>query len=103
LTGTHPPHTTLFPYTTLFRSRALRLAAGLLERRREFVRPLDDAHPPPAAAVGRLEDHRVTQLRGRRVPVGRGGQRPRAPPQHRQDRKSTRLNSSHGSTSYAVF
>src|SRR4051794_41479951 len=57
-----PPRSTLFPYTTLFRSRAAPVA---LARRR---------HRPP----------------------GRHGLRPR-------DRKSTRLNSSHPSISYAVF
>src|SRR5713101_9263335 len=59
-----PPRSTLFPYTTLFRSRP--------------GRPLFDA----PAATGLLAPGR-----------GRG----------RTDRKSTRLNSSHMSISYAVF
>src|SRR5438552_10589595 len=63
-----PPRSTLFPYTTLFRSER-RGAAGRGER---------DAPP----------------RRGR----GAGGDRPA-----RQDRKSTRLNSSHQIISYAVF
>src|SRR6266702_7507772 len=54
-----PPRSTLFPYTTLFRS---------------WLRP-GEGHPPPT----------------------------RAPPRVSEDRKSTRLNSSHVAISYAVF
>src|SRR6266550_6669948 len=57
-----PPRSTLFPYTTLFRSR-----------------------------------------RCRAVPVRRGEGPSERVPRHRRDRKSTRLNSSHGYNSYAVF
>src|SRR3989475_3833680 len=82
-----PPRSTLFPYTTLFRSHLVRLAqrdvhfstigqparlAGLLE---PLVRDLD----APEILVERL------------VLRGDG------------DRKSTRLNSSHSQISYAVF
>src|SRR5690242_21535513 len=67
-----PPRSTLFPYTTLFRSQG----TGALDRER-------------ARGPGRL-------LRARRVPVGPS-------PGRRADRKSTRLNSSHMSISYAVF
>src|SRR2546422_8450636 len=68
-----PPRSTLFPYTTLFRS------AFLVQGQ---------------AAFGRLADN------GSSVSlVG-----PRAVERHRAaDRKSTRLNSSHGYISYAVF
>src|SRR2546427_8886541 len=82
-----PPRSTLFPYTTLFRSVARRI----------------EAVDPPAAA---RDESRARQMReelrggdrltreetegtGRRVGVG--------------DRKSTRLNSSHSQISYAVF
>src|SRR2546429_4741498 len=65
-----PPRSTLFPYTTLFRS---------ILRRRWRERPVG-----PAAGAGRP----------RRWRARRGGG---------EDRKSTRLNSSHGYTSYAVF
>src|SRR5690349_23456765 len=73
-----PPRSTLFPYTTLFRSplRVRRRRAG---------------EPRPAAHLLRL---RPLRRRPRRDPRGR---RPRA------DRKSTRLNSSHVEISYAVF
>src|SRR2546426_6770203 len=75
-----PPRSTLFPYTTLFRSvhgdRARR------ERRRPGVRGAGDRGV------------------GGRTAGGRGG---RAGGAARRDRKSTRLNSSHLVISYAVF
>src|SRR5258708_24927345 len=66
-----PPRSTLFPYTTLFRSQHhVRDAAGLRH----------------VASLGGRQ-------RTRRASAGR----------HGQDRKSTRLNSSHQIISYAVF
>src|SRR3712207_7599010 len=73
-----PPRSTLFPYTTLFRS-------GLLRRVR--VRP----------GVGCALDE-AGRARGRRRPLG-----PRRGRARGGDRKSTRLNSSHANISYAVF
>src|SRR3712207_6907265 len=82
-----PPRSTLFPYTTLFRSRRPRAAADGEERLlrhplapqvQGLARALRDAHPQAA--------HRHP--------------RPHA---EDQDRKSTRLNSSHANISYAVF
>src|SRR3712207_7746962 len=87
-----PPRSTLFPYTTLFRSdRAAALGLGL--DLPEVVLPavllVDDRHVPVAAARGprgvRDADLHALDLAG-------------AP-----DRKSTRLNSSHANISYAVF
>src|SRR3712207_7723527 len=84
-----PPRSTLFPYTTLFRSQGLRRRAVLhLEvggrgaASGEILRVLDmDAvHVRRSASVVHL-------LRRRQ----------------RVDRKSTRLNSSHANISYAVF
>src|SRR3712207_7392093 len=89
-----PPRSTLFPYTTLFRSphradarqqpgrlagveRVCRLLGRL--RRRARVQPEAGPHPDP------------------RVPRGDEGE------PLRTDRKSTRLNSSHANISYAVF
>src|SRR2546427_6602659 len=69
-----PPRSTLFPYTTLFRS------AWLAGRRRAERR-----RTPTLCRQRRLE----RRLRVRRRPGG--------------DRKSTRLNSSHSQISYAVF
>src|SRR3712207_7189147 len=75
-----PPRSTLFPYTTLFRSRELDAAAG----RRDL----------PVALHTRLCRRRGRSARR----LGRSRQRPA-----REDRKSTRLNSSHANISYAVF
>src|SRR3712207_7076178 len=86
-----PPRSTLFPYTTLFRSRPFLRPdggrAGLQEppRRPHTVGPL-------APAAG----ERVRHQRPDAVLVVRGGG-------EQQDRKSTRLNSSHANISYAVF
>src|SRR5438270_5381451 len=74
-----PPRSTLFPYTTLFRSQLLRRLDAERAHRRARRRGgcgQDQRHIGPAP--GRL--------------VGHG-----------QDRKSTRLNSSHSQISYAVF
>src|SRR2546422_3238926 len=66
-----PPRSTLFPYTTLFRSEAFAVANELEE---------DDL----------VELHSELEEKGIEI----------VPP---EDRKSTRLNSSHGYISYAVF
>src|SRR2546427_6975266 len=78
-----PPRSTLFPYTTLFRSREGRGQRGLegLELRRDGDFVIAHAH-----ALGHIT--RVDP-----ADVGRVG----------RDRKSTRLNSSHSQISYAVF
>src|SRR5699024_12391850 len=75
-----PPTSTLFPYTTLFRSHLQRRGAACPARRGR------DQTPDGAPGAG-----------GRRAAAlpARGAQR--------GDRKSTRLNSSHVSISYAVF
>src|SRR5687768_18169180 len=82
-----PPRSTLFPYTTLFRS-ALRRARRdpPPERRRHRA--------PPRQDRGR---HREREG-GRRARPAAGGAGLVV-----RDRKSTRLNSSHGYISYAVF
>src|SRR5438034_2874886 len=80
----HPPRSTLFPYTTLFRSHPL-----------EPVR-IDDREQ---ASLVASQDVDVADDVGVPVPVRRR-HRPRPRP---GDRKSTRLNSSHTVISYAVF
>src|SRR2546422_9680555 len=98
-----PPRSTLFPYTTLFRSRAGprrdALLLRILGRRRlhqgphqRLVRgdPVGDRVPLRAVLV--LELHASTPLM---IATGEGDW-------WEQDRKSTRLNSSHGYISYAV-
>src|SRR2546422_7914693 len=72
-----PPRSTLFPYTTLFRSwsREESLSARVLDQ------------SGVARDGGSTDGSTLQRLRGT----------------WRQDRKSTRLNSSHGYISYAVF
>src|SRR2546428_6375107 len=82
-----PPRSTLFPYTTLFRSQPLsRLARPRRDRladaraARAYVAGSGRSPPGPALVVGTDAD----------------GDRP-------EDRKRTRLNSSHDQKSYGVF
>src|SRR3712207_7282376 len=80
-----PPRSTLFPYTTLFRSLGLGGEEGL-----EDAPPLLGRQPRPVVA------HRHAHPR----PPLQGGLRAA---DDDLDRKSTRLNSSHANISYAVF
>src|SRR5258708_27520373 len=81
-----PPRSTLFPYTTLFRSVvAVFEIVGQRDRRPWQLAPL--AHHDEAAL------HAVGERRGDQEARGASC----------QDRKSTRLNSSHQIISYAVF
>src|SRR5256885_7318067 len=78
-----PPRSTLFPYTTLFRSRSVEQGEMFLlnhVRREEGSAPHDIPQLPHIAWPGVVQQH-----------LSRG------------DRKSTRLNSSHLVISYAVF
>src|SRR2546426_2562605 len=84
-----PPRSTLFPYTTLFRSQIVVL---LIQRLRERVERLRLASP--------LGCH-VGRGLGPRELAGAFSAAPGR--QEDQDRKSTRLNSSHLVISYAVF
>src|SRR3712207_8764875 len=88
-----PPRSTLFPYTTLFRS-----GRDAAPGRPVAVPPDGRLDGPPQVAVLGLaaRAHRLDQRR--QPPPLRIGQDPR-----RADRKSTRLNSSHANISYAVF
>src|SRR3712207_6924381 len=83
-----PPRSTLFPYTTLFRSLRLHVAGAAPQQQRD-------------GGAGRLRpEHADAALHQRRPGlVGRGSQRLESA----LDRKSTRLNSSHANISYAVF
>src|SRR5690349_22456682 len=71
-----PPRSTLFPYTTLFRSRARRMADAKMQGREAAHRQADDMRLGRTDVIEHREDI---------------------------DRKSTRLNSSHVEISYAVF
>src|SRR5688572_31858415 len=81
-----PPRSTLFPYTTLFRSVQERLEQVM-------VLPIDERDPCVRLAE-RLGGGQATE-----APSHDHDARDRI----RQDRKSTRLNSSHSQISYAVF
>src|SRR3712207_9281180 len=98
-----PPRSTLFPYTTLFRSQELVLRAvgglrvGLAGLGLRAGEPLPLQQPGALKGGGDLVAHRLHQLQFlRREP------RPRARAERERDRKSTRLNSSHANISYAV-
>src|SRR3712207_7010583 len=86
-----PPRSTLFPYTTLFRSGGVEVGGGVGQRRGGVA-----AGPQLAGGGGQAfapGDDRAAEVVGRR----HGGGHDAA------DRKSTRLNSSHANISYAVF
>src|SRR2546430_6461722 len=80
-----PPRSTLFPYTTLFRSRSSPCASCRRQQDLAYGSRDQQAVRPQrrAIAIGKIE---LDLLR-----------------QDRLDRKSTRLNSSHSQISYAVF
>src|SRR5207245_5776044 len=86
LTLPRPPISTLFPYTTLFRSATSRFPRLAVCRDGRGLGPKSHASglpvQPQRTAASTLENARGRTSR---------------------DRKSTRLNSSHGSISYAVF
>src|SRR5256885_7221041 len=87
-----PPRSTLFPYTTLFRSFVV--AVEQLEEARLGPRgPLDAAELQRVEPVQQLLGVEQEFLHPQGDPLAHGG----------EDRKSTRLNSSHLVISYAVF
>src|SRR3712207_7942796 len=88
-----PPRSTLFPYTTLFRSAA----AGEDFQHRRMRDPRADGVLKGGVDAGEQPADAVAD------PGGFAGQVVVEPDQHLQDRKSTRLNSSHANISYAVF
>src|SRR2546430_12355643 len=83
-----PPRSTLFPYTTLFRSAAPHAREGAPDR---LVRR--------AVRLHRRQTERDAEHRRDRERRGHEDLRAQTDP----DRKSTRLNSSHSQISYAVF
>src|SRR3712207_6978938 len=86
-----PPRSTLFPYTTLFRS-ALTDDAVPVDKRQAVVEDL----------LGGRASRTTTSLISLVVATGRARDLP-AIVSRLVDRKSTRLNSSHANISYAVF
>src|SRR5437870_11291066 len=80
-----PPSSTLFPYTTLFRSGAA-ARVNLIQRGLQLL-------DVGGKIARRVEIRRVIEVHHKRLVLG----------VRRLDRKSTRLNSSHVAISYAVF
>src|SRR2546422_2121749 len=76
-----PPRSTLFPYTTLFRSLERALALSTFEEKRRAHTAFNAAQRSKRRGIGLATFYHRAGL----------------------DRKSTRLNSSHGYISYAVF
>src|SRR5256885_10015508 len=94
-----PPRSPLFPYTTLFRSAGALLRLDGADRRSELR--LDRVHIVEREV---LALHARAPQAGVAVLVpGRHRDEVRAENQNSEDRKSTRLNSSHLVISYAVF
>src|SRR3712207_7077840 len=96
-----PPRSTLFPYTTLFRSEdgldgpVPQLGAfGVVS---EVTYRVVDGKPARPLVIEPLPAQRITQLGLPRARIGM------QLVEQRLDRKSTRLNSSHANISYAVF
>src|SRR5688572_32639700 len=88
-----PPRSTLFPYTTLFRSEKL-MSAGLL----------DAIFATATVAAGVDFPARTVVVSGADARTGSGWRQLTASElQQLTDRKSTRLNSSHSQISYASF
>src|SRR5688500_19903899 len=85
-----PPRNTLFPYTTLFRSLEQRQVAKLVhvDQPTESKTPVEKL---PSREAGLLQE------------PAPGNRRVTRPERLAEDRKSTRLNSSHLVISYAVF
>src|SRR3712207_7700777 len=81
-----PPRSTLFPYTTLFRSHPAEVRVRVVQLAEQRVGPVAQVRAAGPPAVGLPVPDRLPQL-----------------VVQRQDRKSTRLNSSHANISYAVF
>src|SRR2546430_12930223 len=97
-----PPRSTLFPYPTLFRSEERRIDGHVDEAIEP--RPPADLEAPERPEGARRPRH-VAALVGHGGGQLRHGERNgQAPEQRREeDRKSTRLNSSHSQISYSAF
>src|SRR5690606_41187083 len=97
----HPPTPTLFPYTTLFRSHErLRIDACHTQPCKSGCRRVACDCPDRVCACGRYRGSTQGRLS---VPYDETGTARQAAQGGPQDRKSTRLNSSHVKISYAVF
>src|SRR5690606_41491338 len=94
--GTPPTAAFLSPYTTLFRSRRRRAAVRTVGPRADPLRDVAARDPVPSQ-----DAVRIPAAARPAAPPARGRLVARGAPD--RDRKSTRLNSSHVKSSYAVF
>src|SRR3712207_7637376 len=96
-----PPRSTLFPYTTLFRSddAVAHVMCEDSEPRSRVAVSLDRHADPVAGPPSMVRDAIETEQR----PAARRRVAPQRATELDGDRKSTRLNSSHANISYAVF
>src|SRR3712207_9433840 len=98
-----PPRSTLFPYTTLFRSHAQQRAVRCVQRREQAVEGMPAVRLGlGGGAVARPGGDPVHHLAVLVVAEESQGPPRLAGVQQVLDRKSTRLNSSHANISYAV-
>src|SRR2546430_9779847 len=87
-----PPRSTLFPYTTLFRSDA-----EMKQRKAHFLRPIGRLKPGVTMTQAQADTDAIARHLEAQFPESNKSWNLRL------DRKSTRLNSSHSQISYAVF
>src|SRR3712207_7268578 len=92
-----PPRSTLFPYTTLFRSRSKVAPTGCLRSclAKMISRRLQTVEARKGQTAPSHTEELLHQVKGVKVTTSTRGKD--------EDRKSTRLNSSHANISYAVF
>src|SRR3712207_9499638 len=86
-----PPRSTLFPYTTLFRSMRLAMKGLVIKHERRTFTGKEEYYELPKEIANKVGATKKSSFFGTKqvsAPV---------------DRKSTRLNSSHANISYAVF
>src|SRR2546422_3567128 len=93
-----PPRSTLFPYTTLFRSEA---ETGHAFGHLDFLKEVGD--PVTGVPIGNTDANLKSAIEGETYEYTQMYPGMAKTAREEGDRKSTRLNSSHGYISYAVF
>src|SRR5699024_12223016 len=97
----HLPHSPLFPYTTLFRSTSIPVIAPILVTPFQKIERIIGGPKHVARPAHANTASQNTESSGFRAMMIANA--PSTAVATREDRKSTRLNSSHVSISYAVF